>query len=199
MKHIDPRQLKSKGKLHKAYFTLQLKGQDQFSIQQLCDAAEVTRPTFYKLYKDIQELRIDIHESILAELKEALTIKNPRPLSKTPKKEMPENLRLLFQHIQIKHIAYETFFVYQPDAIFINGVKEIIKQYVTDGIQSSQSQDKMLRVKIELIISYVTGAYIESIIFWIKENYEISPEEMANNLIEISLYGPYIEQPTIEG
>ncbi len=192
MKRIDPRQLKSKEKLHEAYLTMQLKGHGQFTIQQLCDTAEVTRPTFYKLYKDIQELRLDIHESVLAELKKALTIKNPRRLSEVPKKEIPENLMLLFQHIQAKHIAYETFFVYQPDAIFINGVKEIMKQYITEGIYYAL-QDKKLRVKIDLIISYVTGAYVESIVFWIKENYETSPEEMANSLIEISIYGPYID------
>ncbi len=198
MKRIDPRQLKSKEKLYEAYLTLQLKGRKQFTIQQICDAAEVTRPTFYKLYKDIQELRIDIHQSILAELKEALTIKNPRPLSEVPRKEMPDSLILLFRHIQSKHIAYETFFVYQPDAIFINGVKDIMKQYVTDGIHYSLAQDKMLRVKVNLLISYVTGAYIESIVFWIKENYQTSPEEMANSLIEVSLYGPYLEQPVID-
>ncbi|RUS45142.1 TetR-like C-terminal domain-containing protein [Cohnella sp. AR92] len=197
MKRIDPRQLISKQKLHEAYLTMQLKGQEQFTIQELCDTAEVTRPTFYKLYKDTQVLRFDIHESVLAKLKAALTIKNPKPLSEMPKTEMPENLTLLFEHILAEHTAYEAFFVHQPDAIFINGVKEVMKQYVTDGIYYSQSQDRMLRVKIDLIIAYVTGAYIESIVYWIKERYETSPKEMASTLIEISLYGPYVEQPSV--
>ncbi|MDN7245592.1 TetR-like C-terminal domain-containing protein [Planococcus shenhongbingii] len=102
------------------------------------------------------------------------------------------------QHNQTKQIVYETFFVYQPDATFINGVKDIIKQYVTDGIYYSQVQDKMLRAKIDLIIAYVTGAYIESIVFWIKENYETSQEDMASSLIDISLYGPYFDKLTSE-
>ncbi|GFN34002.1 TetR/AcrR family transcriptional regulator [Paenibacillus xylaniclasticus] len=192
MRRIDPRQLKSKEKLHEAYLTLQLQGYEQFTIQQLCDAAEVTRPTFYKLYKDVQELRSDIHATVLADLKEALTITHPKPLSQMPRQEMPKHLTLLFQHIKAKHIAYETFLVHQPDAVFMNGVKEVVKQFVTDGIRYSQAQDKLLRVNINLIIAYATGAYMESIVFWMKENYATSPEEMANSLIEISLFGPYI-------
>jgi len=194
---MDPRKWRSKMKLHEAYLTMQLKRPDQFTIQQLCDEADVTRPTFYKLFKDIQELRADIHKTLLAELKEALTIevKNSRPLSEVPRQEMPKHLTLLFQHIKAKHIAYETFFVLQPDAIFINGVKKIMRQFVTDGIYSSQSEDKLLRGKINLIVSYVTGAYVESIVYWINEKYETSPEEMASSLIEISLHGTYIEPP----
>lgn len=195
MKRIDPRQLKSKEKLHEAYLTMS-RAQDQFTIQQLCDVAEVTRPTFYKLYRDIQELRIDLHKVVLSELHGALTITNPRPLAEVPKEEMPTHLTLLFKHIQAERIAYETFFVHQPDALFINGVKEIVKQFVTNGIRYAQTLEQKLRTNLSFVTSFITGAYMESIVFWIEENYRTSPEEMASSLIDISLYGPYFDNPT---
>ena len=139
MMKIDPRQVKSKEKLHEAYLSLRIEGHDKLSIQLVCQKAEVTRPTFYKLYKDINELRKDLIDKLLIELKVALTIQNPKPLNDISKEEMPENLILLFEHIQKNHIAYETLLIYQPDALFINGIQDIVKEYVRDGIYFSQT------------------------------------------------------------
>ena len=191
---LDPRQIKSKEKLHEAYLSLLIEGQDQLSIQQLCNKAAVTRPTFYKLYKDIQELRKDLIEKLLAELKEALTIHNPKPLNVMPKEEQSENLTLFFEHVQKNHIAYETLLIYQPDALFIHGIQEILKSYIQDGISLSETRSYLIDVNEQLIIAYVAGAYLESVRWWITTNYEVSPIDMATTLIELSLNGPYIKR-----
>ena len=191
---LDPRQIKSKEKLHEAYLSLLIEGQDQLSIQQLCNKAAVTRPTFYKLYKDIQELRKDLIEKLLAELKEALTIHNPKPLNVMPKEEQSENLTLFFEHVQKNHIAYETLLIYQPDALFIHGIQEILKSYIQDGISLSETRSYLIDVNEQLIIAYVAGAYLESVRWWITTNYEVSSIDMAKTLIELSLNGPYIKR-----
>ena len=191
---LDPRQIKSKEKLHEAYLSLLIEGQDQLSIQQLCNKAAVTRPTFYKLYKDIQELRKDLIEKLLAELKKALTIHNPKPLNVMPKEEQAENLTLFFEHVQKNHIAYETLLIYQADALFIHGIQEILKSYIQDGISLSETRSYLIDVNEQLIIAYVAGAYLESVRWWITTNYEISPMDMAKTLIELSLNGPYIKR-----
>ena len=145
---LDPRQVKSKEKLHEAYLSLLIEGHDQLTIQQVCQKAAVTRPTFYKLYKDIQELRKDIINQLLTELKEALTIQNTMPLSEIPKEDMPENLILFFEHVQKNHIAYETLLIYQTDALLTNGIQEILKGYVKDGIYISETRPYLLDVNV---------------------------------------------------
>lgn len=191
---LDPRQVKSREKLHEAYLSLLIEGQDQLSIQQVCQKAAVTRPTFYKLYKDIQELRKDIIEELLTELKKALTIQNPKPLSEMPDEDKPENLILFFEHVEKHHIAYETLLIYQTDALLTNGLQEILKAYVRDGIYFSETRPYLINVDEQLIISYVAGAYLESMRWWITTNYAVSPVDMANTLIELSLNGPYIKR-----
>lgn len=191
---LDPRQVKSKEKLHKAYLSLLIEGYDQLSIQQVCTKASVTRPTFYKLYKDINGLRKDLIEKLLLELKESLTIQNPRPIDEIPKDEMSESLILLFEHIQKNHIAYETLLIYQPDVLFINGIQDILKEYVKDGIYFAQTRPYLINGNEQLIIAYVAGAYLESVRWWITTNYETSPIHMAKTLIELSLNGPYIKR-----
>lgn len=191
---LDPRQIKSKEKLHEAYLSLLIEGHDQLTIQQVCQKAAVTRPTFYKLFKDIHELRKDLINKLLVELKEALTIKNPKPLSVMPKEERPENLILFFEHVQKNHIAYETLLIYKTDALFINGIQDILKGYVKDGIYLSETRPYLIDVNEQLIIAYVAGAYLECMRWWITTNYEMSPIDMAKTLIELSLNGPYIKR-----
>ena len=190
---LDPRQVKSKEKLHEAYLSLLIEGHDQLTIQQVCQKAAVTRPTFYKLYKDVQELRKDIINQLLTELKEALTIQNPIPLFEIPKEDMPENLILFFEHVQKNHIAYETLLIYQTDALLTNGIQEILKGYVKDGIYLAETRPYLIDVNEQLIIAYVAGAYLESMRWWITTNYAISPIDMAKTLIELSINGPYIK------
>lgn len=191
---LDPRQIKSKEKLHEAYLSLLIEGHDQLSIQQICTKAMVTRPTFYKLYKDIQELRKDLIEKLLFELKEALTIQNPKPLNMTPEDERHESLALFFEHVQKNHIAYETLLIYQADALFISGIQEILKGYVRDGIYLAETRPYLIDVDEQLVIAYVAGAYLESVRWWITTNYRVLPIEMAKTLIELSLNGPYIKR-----
>ena len=191
---LDLRQVKSKEKLHKAYLSLLTEGYEQLFIQQVCTKAVVTRPTFYKLYKDISELRKDLIEKLLLELKESLTIRNPRPLHETPKDEMLENLISLFEHIRKNHIAYETLLINQPDALFTNGIQDLLKEYVERGIDFAQTRPYLINVEEQLIIAYVAGAYLASIRWWITTNYETSPSYMSKTLIELSLNGPYIKR-----
>ncbi|WP_066073136.1 TetR/AcrR family transcriptional regulator [Neobacillus soli] len=187
----DPRQILSIKKLQKAYLSLLLQENENMSIQRLCQEAQVTRPTFYNLYKDLMDLRIHLYNSILEELRKSLTITNPKKLEDIEPEELPENMIFLFEHILQNHLAYEVLFIYKPDALFMEEVKLIICQYIEDGICASQSTEKDYRMEIPFIISYTTGAYLESIFWWIKNNYKYTPEIMAAKLLEISLYGPY--------
>ena len=191
---LDPRQAKSKEKLHEAYLSLLIEGHNQLSIQQVCAKAAVTRPTFYKLYKDINELRKAMIEELLSELKQALTILNPKPLDEITEEEKLENLILLFEHIQKNHIAYKTLLIYQTDALFTNGIQEILKEYVRDGIYFSKTRPYLINVNEQLLIAYAAGAYLECVRWWITTDFEMPPVEMAKTLIELSLNGPYIKR-----
>lgn len=193
---LDPRQVKSKEKLHEAYLSLRIEGHDQLSIQQICTKAEVTRPTFYKLYKDIHELRTDLIAQILREMKQALTINNPMPLAIISKEEMPKHLTYLFEHVQRNHIAYETLLIYKPDALFIDGIQSIMKEYIKDGLHFSQTKQYLIPVEGELLNAYLVGAYIESLRWWITTNYQMPPLRLAEVLIELALNGPYVKRMT---
>jgi len=73
------------------------------------------------------------------------------------------------------------------DPHFVNEVKIILEEFISIGLHYSTPNEEKLVLPISLLISYVTGAYLESIIWWIKNNYTYSPEEMTLMLLRISI------------
>lgn len=191
MKNKDLRQIKSQLKLKNAYLSLLAQGYEQLSIQQICKEAAVTRPTFYKQFQDIQQLRLVLNQSLITDLKSALTIRNPKPLADTERHEMSDNVIRLFEHIEENSIAYETLLIVQPDALFINDVKHVIKEFIQEGTYHSQEQSKLIDVNFDFILSFYSGAYIESIIWWIQNSFQPSAKETATIVVETAFYGSF--------
>jgi AcrR family transcriptional regulator len=188
----DPRQVHSMKKIQRAYLSLMLKENEKsITIQRICQEAHVTRPTFYKLYKDILELRVDLHNAILNDLRQSLTITHPKRIDELRSEDLPENMVALFEHIIQNQLAYEVMLVYKPDDLFIQEVKNIIRHYVEDGIRVSQTSEEGLRMELSFVIAYTTGAFLESIVWWVRSNYKYSAVTMASKLLEISFHGPY--------
>ena len=191
MNAMDPRKVSSLRKLQEAYLSLLLNSHHEITIRHLCEAANVTRPTFYNNYSSILDLRKEIHAETLRDLKKSLTIINPKPIDAYTKDELPENMVNLFKHISENKRVYEMLLLHRPDSLFIDDVKNILQKYIVEGIEHASSKDHDMTITIPFAVSFITGAYYESILWWVENNYTHSPEEMANLLLQISLYGPF--------
>lgn len=191
MNAMDPRKVSSLRKLQEAYLSLLLNSHHEITIRHLCEAANVTRPTFYNNYSSILDLRKEIHAETLRDLKKSLTIINPKPIDAYTKDELPENMVNLFKHISENKRVYEMLLLHRPDSLFIKDVKDILQKYIVEGIQHASSNEHEMTITIPFAVSFITGAYYESILWWLENNYKHSPEEMANLLLQISLYGPF--------
>src|SRR5690625_7506660 len=100
MDKLDPRQHRSKESMYDAYLDLLADNETITSVQQLCTKAGITRPTFYKQYSDLEDLRLDIHNNLLSKLKKAITINNTIPLADyVDSKDLPNNMVLFYTHI----------------------------------------------------------------------------------------------------
>ena len=196
MAQLDPRQHRSKESMYKAYLNLLADNEAIISVQQLCTKAGITRPTFYKQYSDLEELRRDIHNNLLSKLKKALTINNPIPMADyEASNDLPENMVLLFKHIYQHRDSYEILLIDQADALFINEVKSIIRQFIIEGIHYSKAQERLVQVDRDFLISYTTGAYTETILWWIKNSYTMTPEKVAESLFKMAIQGAYSNPP----
>lgn len=191
---LDPRQVKSKKKIHEALLKVLIKSKETITVKEICEEAGVTRPTFYKHYDDIHSLMNSLSEDILQDLRDSLIIRKKILIEDVKFNELPINMIALFNHIKKHHTFYEVFLILKQDPHFINEVKIILEDFISIGLHYSTPNEEKLVLPISLLISYVTGAYLESIIWWIKNNYTCSPEEMTSMLLRISIKGPYNDQ-----
>ncbi|KAE9630665.1 hypothetical protein GND95_12155 [Defluviitalea raffinosedens] len=181
----DSRQVKSKEKLHNAYLSLLTQGKKQLSIQQICSNANITRPTFYKLYKDVNALRLDLIQELLLELKQvsAFDFHEPKSIELMTREEKSKKLIEMLEYVKKNRIAYETLLINQPDADLISGMQDIIRIFAKESIYLTPSEQYLHHLNKDLIISYVSGAFVESIRWWVKSNFELSPQALAQMMI----------------
>lgn len=191
---LDPRQVKSKKKIHEALLKILAKSKETISVKEVCEEAGVTRPTFYKHYNDIPSLMNCMSEVVLQDLRDSLIIRKKILIEDVKFNELPTNMIALFNHIQKHHVFYEIFLILKHDPHFVNEVKIILEEFISIGLHYSTPNEEKLILPISLLISYVTGAYLESIIWWIKNNYTYSPEQMTLMLLRISIKGPYTDE-----
>lgn len=194
MERLDPRQEQSKQKIHYAYLSLVLKGNDKMTIQAICKEANITRPTFYKLYKDINELREGIYEVAYKTLKESITVSVPP--EKIDYEISIQNTIELFYHIKENKRIYEVLLIKKPDAYFISNLMEVFSIYAEYGIQRAKFDEQKFRAPLPFLVNHASGAFLNIIIWWINDSFSYSPEQMAHMFMEVSTFGPFkLDEP----
>lgn len=132
-----------------------------------------------------------MHATLLTKLKKSLTIIDPKPFVEIERQDVSKNVTMLFEHNHENKASYEPLLLERPDALFINGMKAIIKDFIREGTHYSETQMQLHYYDFDFMLTYYTGAYYESIIWWIQQGYIPAAEEMAKTIVELSMQGPY--------
>lgn len=93
----------------------------------------------------------------------------------------------------LKRLHHEQHFPYLS-----SGMKDIIIDFVSNGINYMQPDDKKLTVPREMAIRYFAAAFLEIIVWWLENDMPYSPKFMATQLMTITVKGPYIENPFVK-
>lgn len=99
----------------------------------------------------------------------------------------------LFEHILENKNFYEVFLLNKKNQYFTKQMLFILKEYIKRGIEYGASDEDIL-VPLPLLLNYSTGAYFNSIVWWMENDYPYSPKEMTAILLRLSIKGPYREE-----
>lgn len=190
MNKIDPRQLRTKIKLHNAAISIFSKTTGEPTISEICQEAKITRPTFYNHYASVDELKEYLTNDLLDGMKKTLPVDSEVVFSSFDPSEMPKIFTELFSHIEKNFEFYNAFLVKRNEKSIHDGIFNILRNYINDGMSSVEPSHQYISPH-ELIVNYVSGAYFQCIIWWIKENKPYPAEEMYTHMIDLSLSGPY--------
>jgi AcrR family transcriptional regulator len=181
---IDRRIPRTRGMLQQALMSLILKKDyETITIQDICDAANVGRSTFYAHYTGKDDLKRSGFEHLRKELvdrqRKALAI--PGDI---------RNRRLgfsltMFEHARDHREFHRALVSSRGGAVALCSIRQIISDLVRDDLAatSDSSSDAIPR---EITVQYIVGAYMAVLTWWLDGGAKLPPQridEMFRHLV----------------
>jgi AcrR family transcriptional regulator len=185
---IDPRKRRTRQLIRDAFLSLiREKGFDAVSIQDITDRAGLNRATFYLHYKDKHDLMMTLMQDVLDTLS---TLPMPFVPSRPPEPD-PERLGnffvSLFEHVAQHADFYRVMLVEGSVAPFASQMQEYIEQF---GLRwFARARSRQFSVPPEVVMSYLSGAYMGMIKWWLKHDMPTTPQDLAAQFMQLALPG----------
>ncbi|MGE6258187.1 TetR/AcrR family transcriptional regulator [Heyndrickxia sporothermodurans] len=193
----DPRVIRTQRLLKQALIELMEERElDKITVQDISDKATVKRVTFYLHYKDKYDLLTKCIDEMLEDLRQKVKeqvsySENYEFIDKQPHPSFVQ----IFHQIAENFTFYKALLVTNRIPYLTTGLLEIIHEFISEGINQIEPNDQNLTANRQLIIKYVESAFLEVIIWWVENNMHFSEQEMAFQLMNLSIKGPYIDNP----
>jgi AcrR family transcriptional regulator len=164
------------------------KGFAHVTVGDIAERAMVNRATFYRHYEDKYDLLRQYMQELsgmIASEGEASPSEDGLELSAD---SPPAGLVHLFKHMQANADFYRVMLGDQGDPAFC---AQSFRDYIERGFRrmlSSQSpQANPSRPPVDLTVSYLLGAGVGAIVWWLEQEQPCSPEQMAAWLYQLSM------------
>lgn len=187
-KRLDPRVVRTRQFLRDAMVALiGEKGFDAITVQDITERAGVNRATFYLHYKDKNDLLIKSLRDALDELIADIT--PPAPGEVSADDNALEPILQVVNHVARHADFYRVMLGADGVPSFIARVRDYIEEITLKWFAVLQPNTAEIVVPVEIIVNYLSGAYIGVIIWWLDHNRPHSPEYMANQLRRLTTLG----------
>ncbi|MEZ4668688.1 MAG: TetR/AcrR family transcriptional regulator [Anaerolineae bacterium] len=191
-KRLDPRIVRTRQLLRTALLQLiHERGLEAVNVQDITERATLNRATFYLHYTDKDDLLLQTLNDVLDEL---TTL--PMPVSPTnPSAPEPERIGAffvgLFQHVANNADFYRIMLGADSTAAYAARIQAYVEDIGLRWFARSvrHHNGTHLSVSPELMVSVLSGAYIGMIKWWLKNEVETSPEQMADQFLRLVLPG----------
>ncbi|MBF2549779.1 TetR/AcrR family transcriptional regulator [Listeria seeligeri] len=179
---MDRRIRKTKQALNEALFTLlDRKPFKQITITDIVQEADINRGTFYKHYREKEDLLDNIIQEVLADLKSAYQ----DPYLKTNHfsvQTLTPSMIKIFDHVYSHQTFYKQVINSTISPSFQNLVCDVIRELVLNDFVSFSNTTN---AEPMLLATYQAHAIFGMIVFWAEEEFSHSPEYMSEQLLFI--------------
>jgi AcrR family transcriptional regulator len=180
MEKLDRRVRRTRRRLRDALVQLILKkGYDKVTIQDITDAADLSRATFYLHYKDKDELLAGSLEEMFDELMVSvkdIMLRRKIELGDSNPPSLPA-----FQHVADYAELYKSLLGDSGVSSVINRIISYIARISEEQFRLlvSEEEEKDLPVPIPVAARHLAGALYSMVSWWIESDMAYSPEDMA--------------------
>jgi len=169
----DRRVARTREMLHHALMSLILKkAYEAISVEDICDAANVGRSTFYAHYTS----KDDLKRSGLEHLRRALVDRH-RDAPVMPGDRFGFSLAM-FEHARDHIDLYRALVGGRGGTLALGTIRQILSDLVRDELAATADTNSADVMPRELVVQYVVGAYMAVLTWWLDGGAKLPPERM---------------------
>jgi AcrR family transcriptional regulator len=174
---MDRRVARTRDTLQRALLSLiRDKSYEAITIQDICDAANVGRSTFYAHYtsKDalkrsgLEHLRRRLAQHQRAALAASGDLGNRRLSFSLP----------LFEHARDHLDLYRALAGGHGSAVALEAIRQILSDLVRDELAAVATNNSLDSVPSEVAVTYLVGAYMAVLTWWLDRGAKMPPEKI---------------------
>jgi len=171
---IDRRVARTRTSLHQALISLILeKGYDSITVEEICQAANVGRSTFYLHYMG----KDDLKQSGLDGLRRQLV----GTAAHSGKGEGSQRLGFslaMFEHARDHVDLYRALAGSRGGAVALGTIRQILSELVRAELVATVNKTLPDAVPRELVVQYFVGAYMAVLTWWLDGGMKLPPDRI---------------------
>lgn len=166
------------------------KDYDSISIEEITERANVGRATFYLHYKDKEDLLLEHFKEMadeMVQLVSQIPFADWLPASDEIKGSYDKDepllpLVMVFKHIHENSDFYRVLLESENSSRIVERIRNISSQNIVKFAQTKMQNDPipvLYEVPIGFFASFFSGALLSSVVWWLEEDMQHSPEDVA--------------------
>ena len=182
----ERRKLKTRNDLKQATEELLIEiGFDELNIQRITDRADLARATFYLHFGDIEEAVW----AVLADRMEELGKVMWDVEENDPKQARYAKWVNIFEYVQLHRPLMSAILGEKGHIKLIQRVNDLMSHMLEADLRSGRVS-RTTDLPLEFESQFYTGAVIQIIVWWLGQDKQYTPEELANMVYQIILREP---------
>ncbi len=166
------------------------RGFDAITVGDIAGRAMVNRTTFYLHYQDKYDLVTSLFREAIDELSAHLGRPQEGPGRVDPERP-PQMWVKLFEHFAAHARMYRALLSQRGSPWFVAQMSEYITDLARKRLEASRQPSSRYRMPAEVAIAAVAKAFLGMVMWWLEEELQHSPEQMATWFLRFALYGYY--------
>ena len=176
-KQIDRRVNRTRAALQKAHMSLILeKGYEATTVEDICDAANVGRSTFYAHYTS----KDDLKRGGLERLRKELADRQRHALA-TPGNLKDRSLGFsltMFEHARDHMDLYRALVGGRGGAVALGSIRQILSDLVRNELAATVDRESAEIIPREVVVQYVVGAFMAVMTWWLDGGARLPPQRI---------------------
>lgn len=180
MAKTDRRTRRTQEELQQALIELMgEKSYEAITVQDIVDRANLGRTTFYLHYNSKDELFMSCHEAIVSRLHIGLF--HPRSRAELLSPEGPEEMTSAYQHLAEDRALLYPIFQGKESEWILRQVRDRSAREIENNLREVFG-NRPSRVPLDLLATYLAGAQIALMQWWLEKRRTHSPQELPQTL-----------------